>query len=237
MQMRNSQRRRASFTKSKRQIVRNRTQQRRCSGGKVLQKNRYNSQKKRSTGYYSQRRKKVDVTVSDVSHIEDSTPSPQELEQEDIRNRTLQNPDEVSGVSEQTSEEVPEIAVATDAQEANEEQNTNTKDKSNPVPPTPTQVEDSKPAQDAPTITIVDGGIYVNDGTTFISDEVLAAEAQMLEDTSTEVYGETGYANMKPETVTNNSDALSNRKVQKVKHVSNTFSSTRCYISNEYYCE
>lgn len=149
--------------------------------------------------------------------------APQELEQEDIRNRTLQNPDEVSGVSEQTSEEVPEIAVATDAQEANEEQNTNTKDKSNPVPPTPTQVEDSKPAQDAPTITIVDGGIYVNDGTTFISDEVLAAEAQMLEDTSTEVYGETGYANMKPETVTNNSDALSNRKVQKVKHVSNTF--------------
>ena len=169
------------------------------------------------------REEKVDVTVDDVSHIEDSTPSPQELEQEDIRNRTLQNPDEVSGVSEQTSEEVPEIAVATDAQEANEEQNTNTKDKSNPVPPTPTQVEDSKPAQYAPTITIVDGGIYVNDGTTFISDEVLAAEAQMLEDTSTEVYGETGYANMKPETVTNNSDALSNRKVQKVKHVSNTF--------------
>lgn len=169
------------------------------------------------------REEKVDVTVDDVSHIEDSTPSPQELEQEDIRNRTLQNPDEVSGVSEQTSEEVPEIAVATDAQEANEEQNTNTKDKSNPVPPTPTQVEDSKPAQDAPTITIVDGGIYVNDGTTFISDEVLAVEAQMLEDTSTEVYGETGYANMKPETVTNNSDALSNRKVQKVKHVSNTF--------------
>lgn len=169
------------------------------------------------------REEKVDVTVDDVSHIEDSTPSPQELEQEDIRNRTLQNHDEVSGVSEQTSEEVPEIAVATDAQEANEEQNTNTKDKSNPVPPTPTQVEDSKPAQDAPTITIVDGGIYVNDGTTFISDEVLAAEAQMLEDTSTEVYGETGYANMKPETVTNNSDALSNRKVQKVKHVSNTF--------------
>lgn len=169
------------------------------------------------------REEKVDVTVDDVSHIEDSTPSPQELEQEDIRNRTLQNPDEVSGVSEQTSEEVPEIAIATDAQEANEEQNTNTKDKSNPVPPTPTQVEDSKPAQDAPTITIVDGGIYVNDGTTFISDEVLAAEAQMLEDTSTEVYGETGYANMKPETVTNNSDALSNRKVQKVKHVSNTF--------------
>lgn len=169
------------------------------------------------------REEKVDVTVDDVSHIEDSTPSPQELEQEDIRNRTLQNPDEVSGVSEQTSEEVPEIALATDAQEANEEQNTNTKDKSNPVPPTPTQVEDSKPAQDAPTITIVDGGIYVNDGTTFISDEVLAAEAQMLEDTSTEVYGETGYANMKPETVTNNSDALSNRKVQKVKHVSNTF--------------
>lgn len=169
------------------------------------------------------REEKVDVTVDDVSHIEDSTPSPQELEQEDVRNRTLQNPDEVSGVSEQTSEEVPEIAVATDAQEANEEQNTNTKDKSNPVPPTPTQVEDSKPAQDAPTITIVDGGIYVNDGTTFISDEVLAAEAQMLEDTSTEVYGETGYANMKPETVTNNSDALSNRKVQKVKHVSNTF--------------
>lgn len=169
------------------------------------------------------REEKVDVTVDDVSHIEDSTPSPQELEQEDIRNRTLQNPDEVSGVSEQTSEEVPEIAVATDAQEANEEQNTNTKDKSNPVPPTPTQVEDSKPAQDAPTITIVDGGIYVNDGTNFISDEVLAAEAQMLEDTSTEVYGETGYANMKPETVTNNSDALSNRKVQKVKHVSNTF--------------
>lgn len=169
------------------------------------------------------REEKVDVTVDDVSHIEDSTPSPQELEQEDIRNRTLQNPDEVSGVSEQTSEEVPEIAVATDAQEANEEQNTNTKDKSNPVPPTPTQVEDSKPAQDAPTITIVDGGIYVNDGTTFISDEVLAAEAQMLEDTYTEVYGETGYANMKPETVTNNSDALSNRKVQKVKHVSNTF--------------
>lgn len=169
------------------------------------------------------REEKVDVTVDDVSHIEDSTPSPQELEQEDIRNRTLQNPDEVSGVSEQTSEEVPEIAVATDAQEANEEQNTNIKDKSNPVPPTPTQVEDSKPAQDAPTITIVDGGIYVNDGTTFISDEVLAAEAQMLEDTSTEVYGETGYANMKPETVTNNSDALSNRKVQKVKHVSNTF--------------
>lgn len=169
------------------------------------------------------REEKVDVTVDDVSHIEDSTPSPQELEQEDIRNRTLQNPDEVSGVSEQTSEEVPEIAVATDAQEANEEQNTNTKDKSNPVPPTPTQVEDSKPAQDAPTITIVDGGIYVNDGTTFISDEVLAEEAQMLEDTSTEVYGETGYANMKPETVTNNSDALSNRKVQKVKHVSNTF--------------
>lgn len=169
------------------------------------------------------REEKVDVTVDDVSHIEDSTPSPQELEQEDIRNRTLQNPDEVSGVSEQTSEEVPEIAVATDAQEANEEQNTNTKDKSNPVPPTPTQVEDSKHAQDAPTITIVDGGIYVNDGTTFISDEVLAAEAQMLEDTSTEVYGETGYANMKPETVTNNSDALSNRKVQKVKHVSNTF--------------
>lgn len=170
-----------------------------------------------------QQPEKVDVTVDDVSHIEDSTPSPQELEQEDIRNRTLQNPDEVSGVSEQTSEEVPEIAVATDAQEANEEQNTNTKDKSNPVPPTPTQVEDSKSAQDAPTITIVDGGIYVNDGTTFISDEVLAAEAQMLEDTSTEVYGETGYANMKPETVTNNSDALSNRKVQKVKHVSNTF--------------
>lgn len=169
------------------------------------------------------REEKVDVTVDDVSHVEDSTPSPQELEQEDIRNRTLQNPDEVSGVSEQTSEEVPEIAVATDAQEANEEQNTNTKDKSNPVPPTPTQVEDSKPAQDAPTITIVDGGIYVNDGTTFISDEVLAAEAQMLEDTSTEVYGETGYANMKPETITNNSDALSNRKVQKVKHVSNTF--------------
>lgn len=169
------------------------------------------------------REEKVDVTVDDVSHIEDSTPSPQELEQEDIRNRTLQNPDEVSGVSEQTSEEVPEIAVATDAQEANEEQNANTKDKSNPVPPTPTQVEDSKPAQGAPTITIVDGGIYVNDGTTFISDEVLAAEAQMLEDTSTEVYGETGYANMKPETVTNNSDALSNRKVQKVKHVSNTF--------------
>ena len=169
------------------------------------------------------REEKVDVTVDDVSHVEDSTPSPQELEQEDIRNRTLQNPDEVSGVSEQTSEEVPEIAVATDAQEANEEQNTNTKDKSNPVPPTPTQVEDSKPAQDAPTITIVDGGIYVNDGTTFISDKVLAAEAQMLEDTSTEVYGETGYANMKPETVTNNSDALSNRKVQKVKHVSNTF--------------
>lgn len=169
------------------------------------------------------REEKVDVTVDDVSHVEDSTPSPQELEQEDIRNRTLQNPDEVSGVSEQTSEEVPEIAVATDAQEANEEQNTNTKDKSNPVPPTPTQVEDSKPAQDAPTITIVDGGIYVNDGTTFISDEVLAAEAQMLEDTSTEVYGETGYANMKPETVANNSDALSNRKVQKVKHVSNTF--------------
>lgn len=169
------------------------------------------------------REEKVDVTVDDVSNVEDSTPSPQELEQEDIRNRTLQNPDEVSGVSEQTSEEVPEIAVATDAQEANEEQNTNTKDKSNPVPPTPTQVEDSKPAQDAPTITIVDGGIYVNDGTTFISDEVLAAEAQMLEDTSTEVYGETGYANMKPETVTNNSDALSNRKVQKVKHVSNTF--------------
>lgn len=169
------------------------------------------------------REEKVDVTVDDVSHVEDSTPSPQELEQEDIRNRTLQNPDEVSGVSEQTSEEVPEIAVATDAQEANEEQNTNTKDKSNPVPPTPTQVEDSKPAQDAPTITIVDGGIYVNDGTTFISDEVLAAEAQTLEDTSTEVYGETGYANMKPETVTNNSDALSNRKVQKVKHVSNTF--------------
>lgn len=169
------------------------------------------------------REEKVDVTVDDVSHVEDSTPSPQELEQEDIRNRTLQNPDEVSGVSEQTSEEVPEIAVATDAQEANEEQNTNTKDKSNPVPPTPTQVEDSKPAQDAPTITIVDGGIYVNDGTTFISDEVLAAEAQMLEDTSTEVYGETGYANMKPETSTNNSDALSNRKVQKVKHVSNTF--------------
>lgn len=169
------------------------------------------------------REEKVDVTVDDVSHIEDSTPSPQELEQEDIRNRTLQNPDEVSGVSEQTSEEVPEIAVATDVKEANEEQNTNTKDKSNPVPPTPTQVEDSKPAQDAPTITIVDGGIYVNDGTTFISDEVLAAEAQMLEDTSTEVYGETGYANMKPETVTNNSDALSNRKVQKVKHVSNTF--------------
>ncbi len=169
------------------------------------------------------REEKVDVTVDDVSHVEDSTPSPQELEQEDIRNRTLQDPDEVSGVSEQTSEEVPEIAVATDAQEANEEQNTNTKDKSNPVPPTPTQVEDSKPAQDAPTITIVDGGIYVNDGTTFISDEVLAAEAQMLEDTSTEVYGETGYANMKPETVTNNSDALSNRKVQKVKHVSNTF--------------
>ena len=169
------------------------------------------------------REEKVDVTVDDVSHIEDSTLSPQELEQEDIRNRTLQNPDEVSGVSEQTSEEVPEIAVATDAQEANEEQNTNTKDKSNPVPPTPTQVEDSKPAQDAPTITIVDGGIYVNDGTTFISDEVLAVEAQMLEDTSTEVYGETGYANMKPETVTNNSDALSNRKVQKVKHVSNTF--------------
>lgn len=169
------------------------------------------------------REEKVDVTVDDVSHVEDSTPSPQQLEQEDIRNRTLQNPDEVSGVSEQTSEEVPEIAVATDAQEANEEQNTNTKDKSNPVPPTPTQVEDSKPVQDAPTITIVDGGIYVNDGTTFISDEVLAAEAQMLEDTSTEVYGETGYANMKPETVTNNSDALSNRKVQKVKHVSNTF--------------
>ena len=169
------------------------------------------------------REEKVDVTVDDVSYVEDSTPSPQELEQEDIRNRTLQNPDEVSGVSEQTSEEVPEIAVATDAQEANEEQNANTKDKSNPVPPTPTQVEDSKPAQDAPTITIVDGGIYVNDGTTFISDEVLAAEAQMLEDTSTEVYGETGYANMKPETVTNNSDALSNRKVQKVKHVSNTF--------------
>lgn len=169
------------------------------------------------------REEKVDVTVDDVSHVEDSTPSPQELEQEDIRNRTLQNPDEVSGVSEQTSEEVPEIAVATDAQEANEEQNTNTKDKSNPVPPTPTQVEDSKPVQDAPTITIVDGGVYVNDGTTFISDEVLAAEAQMLEDTSTEVYGETGYANMKPETVTNNSDALSNIKVQKVKHVSNTF--------------
>lgn len=169
------------------------------------------------------REEKVDVTVDDVSYVEDSTPSPQELEQEDIRNRTLQNPDEVSGVSEQTSEEVPEIAVATDAQEANEEQNTNTKDKSNPVPPTPTQVEDGKPVQDAPTITIVDGGIYVNDGTTFISDEVLAAEAQMLEDTSTEVYGETGYANMKPETVTNNSDALSNRKVQKVKHVSNTF--------------
>lgn len=165
----------------------------------------------------------IEEQIQQPEKIEDSTPSPQELEQEDIRNRTLQNPDEVSGVSEQTSEEVPEIAVATDAQEANEEQNTNTKDKSNPVPPTPTQVEDSKPAQDAPTITIVDGGIYVNDGTTFISDEVLAAEAQMLEDTSTEVYGETGYANMKPETVTNNSDALSNRKVQKVKHVSNTF--------------
>ena len=168
------------------------------------------------------RQLEIEPSSEDVL-IKDSTPSPQELEQEDIRNRTLQNPDEVSGVSEQTSDEVPEIAVATDAQEANEEQNTNTKDKSNPVPPTPTQVEDSKPAQDAPTITIVDGGIYVNDGTTFISDEVLAAEAQMLEDTSTEVYGETGYANMKPETVTNNSDALSNRKVQKVKHVSNTF--------------
>lgn len=169
------------------------------------------------------REEKVDVIVDDVSHVEDSTPSPQELEQEDIRNRTLQNTDEVSGVSEQTSEEVLEIAVATDAQEANKEQNSNAKDKSNPVPPTPTQVEDSKPAQGAPTITIVDGGIYVNDGTVFISDEVLTAEAQMLEDTSTEVYGETGYANMKPETVTNNSDALSNKKIQKVKHVSNTF--------------
>lgn len=165
----------------------------------------------------------VNITTDDTSSIEGSIASPQELEQEDIRNRTLQDTNEVSGISEQISEEVPEIAVTTDTQEANEQQHTITKDESNPVPPTPTQVEDSKPAQDAPTITIVDGGIYVNDGTTFISDEVLAAEAQMLEDTSTEVYGETGYANMKPETVTNNSDALSNRKVQKVKHVSNTF--------------
>lgn len=165
----------------------------------------------------------VNITTDDTSSIEGSIASPQELEQEDIRNRTLQDTNEVSGISEQISEEVPEIAVTTDTQEANEQQHTITKDESNPVPPTPTQVEDSKPAQDAPTITIVDGGIYVNDGTTFISDEVLAAEAQMLEDTSTEIYGETGYANMKPETVTNNSDALSNRKVQKVKHVSNTF--------------
>lgn len=169
------------------------------------------------------REESVNITTDDTSSIEGSIASPQELEQEDIRNRTLQDTNEVSGISEQISEEVPEIAVTTDTQEANEQQHTITKDESNPVPPTPTQVEDRKPAQDAPTITIVDGGIYVNDGTTFISDEVLAAEAQMLEDTSTEVYGETGYANMKPETVTNNSDALSNRKVQKVKHVSNTF--------------
>lgn len=41
----------------------------------------------------------------------------------------------------------------------------------------------------------------------------IGSRSSMLEDTSTEVYGETGYANMKPETVTNNSDALSNRKV------------------------
>ncbi|QOR57259.1 nuclear pore complex protein-like protein [uncultured phage cr6_1] len=171
----------------------------------------------------NQKGRLLEIEPSSEDVLVEGSISPQKLELEDIRNRTLLNPDEVSGVSEQTSEEVPKIAVATDAQEANEEQNTNTKDKSNPVPPTPTQVEDSKPAQDAPTITIVDGGIYVNNGTTFISDEVLAAEARMLEDTSTEVYGETGYANMKPETVTNNSDALSNRKVLKVKHVSNTF--------------
>lgn len=165
----------------------------------------------------------VNITTDDTSSIEGSIASPQELEQEDIRNRTLQDTNEVSGISEQISEEVPEIAVTTDTQEANEQQHTITKDESNPVPPTTQQVEDNKPAQDAPAITIVDGGIYVNDGTTFISDEVLAVEAQMLEDTSVEVYGETGYANMKPETVTNNSDALSNRSIQKVKHVSNTF--------------
>lgn len=73
------------------------------------------------------------------------------------------------------------------------------------------------------TIKIVDGGIYVNDGSLFVSDEKLFELQQILEDPSPEIYGETGYANMNPRNITSNSDALTNNKLQKVKHIANTF--------------
>lgn len=167
------------------------------------------------------------VTLSNTMDSSDSSvtyeeASPEALEIEDAANRSKQDTDDVSGVSEQTSDNSSRIEEQPVVEERIEEAKTTTKDESDPVPPTPDQVDRSKITDEAPVITIVDGGLYV-DGTTFVSDETLTTIEQINEDISTEVYGETGYANMHPETVTNNSDALSNRKIQKVKHVANTF--------------
>ena len=158
---------------------------------------------------------------SDLGSVQIGTPSPAELEAEDVNNRTAQSTEDEPKVEQPIQDYTPlEDNVV---EKATEKQAQVIKDESNPVPPTSDQVEESKQEPEQTPITIVDGGVYVN-GTTFVSDDVLQTEYLLSnEDIEIETYGETAFANKHPERVVNDTDALTNRKTQKVKHVSNTF--------------
>lgn len=158
---------------------------------------------------------------SDLGSVQIGTPSPAELEAEDVNNRTAQSTEDEPKVEQPIQDNTPlEDNVV---EKATEKQAQVIKDESNPVPPTSDQVEESKQEPEQTPITIVDGGVYVN-GTTFVSDDVLQTEYLLSnEDIEIETYGETAFANKHPERVVNDTDALTNRKTQKVKHVSNTF--------------
>lgn len=158
---------------------------------------------------------------SDLGSVQIGTSSPAELEAEDVNNRTAQSTEDEPKVEQPIQDNTPlEDNVV---EKATEKQAQVIKDESNPVPPTSDQVEESKQEPEQTPITIVDGGVYVN-GTTFVSDDVLQTEYLLSnEDIEIETYGETAFANKHPERVVNDTDALTNRKTQKVKHVSNTF--------------
>lgn len=158
---------------------------------------------------------------SDLGSVQIGTPSPAELEAEDVNNRTAQSTEDEPKAEQPAQNNTPlEDNVV---EKTTEKQAQVIKDESNPVPPTSDQVEESKQEPEQTSITIVDGGVYVN-GTTFVSDDVLQTEYLLSnEDIEIETYGETAFANKHPERVVNDTDALTNRKTQKVKHVSNTF--------------
>ena len=157
----------------------------------------------------------------DLGSVQIGTPSPAELEAEDVNNRTAQSTEDEPKVEQPTQDNTPlEDNVV---EKSTKKQAQVIKDESNPVAPTSDQVEESKQEPEQTPITIVDGGVYVN-GTTFVSDEILQTEYLLSnEDIEIETYGETAFANKHPEKVVNNTDALTNRKTQKVKHISNTF--------------